>query len=130
MRRLSLALLLLVAAPAAYAQESGAPPPTKWTLTVNDDETPNDGRHIGISWDRDGDPFSTVVVFRRMARPEENGKGGAIHVVDQQAQIVPMFMYPNYKDRYYPAWDASTHAIPPGTQLGQWTVVASFDGDP
>lgn len=128
MRRLSL-VLLLIATPAVHAQEDS--PHTKWTITVNADEVPADGRHVGLSWDREGDPFSPVVIFRRPAKPDEHGKGGPIHVVDQAAQIVPSFMYPDtFRTQYYPAFDTSQHAIPPGTQLGVWTVVGSFDGDP
>jgi len=128
MRRLSL-VLLLIAAPAAYAQEDA--PHTKWTVTVNSDEVPRDGRHLGLAWDREGDPFSPVVIFRRKAKPGEHGQGGPVLVVDQAAQIVPAFMYPEtFRKQYYPAFDASQHAIPPGTQLGVWTVVGSFDGDP
>lgn len=129
MRRLTLAWLLF-AAHAVHAQDADAPR-SKWTITLDGDEVPPDGRHLGIAWDRGGDPFSPVVIFRRPANPGEAGNGGRIHVVDQAAQIVPSFMHPDtYRTQYYPAFDASQHAIPPGTQLGVWTVVASYDGNP
>jgi hypothetical protein len=112
-----------------YAQE--AAPHTKWAITINGDDVPADGRHIGLAWDRESDPFTPVVIFRRPAKPGDSPKGGGIHVVDQAAQIVPSFMHPDtFRTQYYPAYDTSQHAIPPGTQLGVWTVVASFDGDP
>lgn len=130
MRRLPLALLL-IAAPAVHAQEAGSSVRNRWTIAVDGDEVPPDGRHVGLTWDRDRDPFSTVVIFRRPAKPGEHGKGGPIHVVDQAAQIVPSFMHPDtFRKQYYPAFDTSQHPIPPGTQLGVWTVVGSFDGDP
>ena len=128
MRRLTLALLI-VAAHVAHAQEDT--PRNRWTITLGGDEVPPDGRHIGLMWDRDRDPLSSVVIFRRKANPGEHGNGGHIHVVDQAAQIVPSFMYPEtFRKQYYPAFDTSQHPIPPGTQLGVWTVVGSFDGDP
>ena len=128
MRRLTLALLL-VAAHVVHAQED-TPPRNRWTITVNGDEVPPDGRHIGLCGTATKIPQS-VVIFRRKAKPGEHGKGGLILVVDQAAQIVPAFMYPDtFRKQYYPAYDTSQHAIPPGTQLGVWTVVGSFDGDP
>jgi hypothetical protein len=116
--------------PASNEEPKGAPP-THWTLEQVGN-VPADGRHIGLSWTRDRDPASTVVIFRRVAPPDAQPSNEAqrLHVVDRTAQLVPMFMYPEtYKTQYYPAFDASTHAIPTGTQLGVWTVVDSVDGD-
>src|SRR3569623_649141 len=128
MRRHKLALLI-EAAHVAHAQEDT--PRTRWTITLGGDEVPPAGRHIGLLRDRDRDPLSSVVIFRRKANPGEHGNGGHIHVVDQAAQIGPAFMYPEtFRKQYYPAFDTSQHPIPPGTQLGVWTVVGSFDGDP
>jgi hypothetical protein len=92
---------------------------------------PHDGRHLGLIWERSVGYLSTVVIFRRKAPPGIQVKSNWIHVVDQLAQIIPAFMYPDtFRTQYYPAFDASNHPIPPGTQLGVWTVVGSVDGDP
>jgi glyoxylase-like metal-dependent hydrolase (beta-lactamase superfamily II) len=136
----ALALVLLLTG-AVYAEEPKAPdplqepatgPPIHWTVEVIEgDSVPADGRHIGLAWTRDRDPGSTVVVFRRVAAVGDTSKGGAIHVVDQLAQIVPSFMYPDtYKTEYYKAVNAATKPIPRGTELGIWTVAGAVDGDP
>jgi hypothetical protein len=126
------ALVLLLLTGVVHAQDQDAPPPVRWTISVNDsDSVPADGRHIGLSWTRDRDSSGTVVIFRRVAAVGDESKGGPIHVVDQLAQIVPAFMYPDtFKTQYYPAFNANTNPIPRGTVLGVWTVAGSVDGDP
>jgi hypothetical protein len=122
-------LLVLLVTGVVHAQDQDAPPPARWTVELREAGVPADGRHIGLAWHRDRDSNVPVVVFRRVA-PANAGQGGAIHVVDQLAQIVPSFMYPDtFKTQYYPAFDASQHAIPRGTKLGVWTVAGSYDGD-
>jgi hypothetical protein len=122
-------VLVFLLAGVVYAQDQDAPPAARWTVELREGGVPADGRHIGLAWHRDRDSSVPVVVFRRVA-PANAGQGGGIHVVDQLAQIVPSFMYPDtFKTQYYPAFDANQQAIPRGTKLGVWTVAGSYDGD-
>jgi hypothetical protein len=117
--------------PPASDEEPKGAPPTTWSLEQVGN-VPADGRHIGLSWTRDRDPASTVVIFRRVAPTGStpSSQGRHLHVADRAAQLIPMFMYPEtYKTQYYPAFDASQHPIPKGTKLGVWTVVDAVDGD-
>jgi hypothetical protein len=127
------ALLLIFLAVPAFAQGSGDEevPHTKWKIELTtEDAVPADGHHIGLSWQRDYNPLGTVVIFRREVPKGTTGEGKPILVVDQKAQIVPAFMYPDtFKTKYYPAIDTSQQPIPKGTKLGVWTVADSVDGD-
>ncbi len=127
MTRALLALLLL--GHAALAEDEV--PRTKWHVELTEeDAVPADGHHLGLSWKRDTNPMGTVLIFRRAVPRGTRGEGRPILVVDQGAQIVPAFMYPDtFKTQYYPAIDAAQRPIPKGTQLGVWTVVDSVDGD-
>jgi hypothetical protein len=125
-------LLLLGSVALAFAQGSGAEevPKTKWKVELVEHHVPADGHHIGLSWTRDFNPMGTIVIFRRQVPQGSTGEGRPILVVDQGAQIVPAFMYPDtFKEKYYPAFDASQQPIPRGTKLGVWTVADSVDGD-
>lgn len=132
MKRSLVVLVVLLLGHAVRAQVDESVAHTKWVVELTtDDDVPADGHHIGLHWTRDHDPTGAVVIFRRAVPLGTQGKGGSIHVVDQMAQIVPMFMYPDtYKDKYYPAIDTSQQPIPRGTKLGVWTVAGSVDGDP
>ena len=131
--KLALLLLVLLVSP-VFADGSGEEPPpphTKWKVSLTEEAgVPADGHHLGLSWTRDFNPMGTVLIFRREVAPGTKGAGGPILVVDQKAQIVPAFMYPDtFKTKYYPAIDTSQQPIPRGTKLGVWTVVDSVDGD-
>jgi hypothetical protein len=131
MKRALVLLLLLGHAMLALADQDDAPK-TKWVVELTEgDDVPADGQHIGLHWTRDYDPTGAVVIFRRAVPAGTQGKGGPIRVVDQKAQVIPAFMYPDtFKDQYYPAIDTSQKPIPRGTKLGVWTVAGSVDGDP
>jgi hypothetical protein len=90
-----------------------------------------DGRHIGISWTRNPVPEGAVLVLRRPVT-DPDLKGKALRVVDRTGPVlIPLFLYPtDWKTTYHPAFDAHVQPIPPGTQVGEWTVVASSNGDP
>lgn len=130
MRSLPLALLLAIAS-TAHAQVEQPDAKTHWVVEWTNDNVPRDGHHLGLMWTRDTGPATTVVIFRRKAAPGTTVTSNSIRVVDQKAQIIPAFMDPDgFKTKYEKAIDVSTQPIPPGTQLGVWTVVGSVDGDP
>ena len=117
----------------ALAQDDDAEvPKTRWKVELTEEaDVPADGHHLGLHWTRDHDPTGAVVIFRRAVPPGTPGKGEPILVVDQAAQIVPAFMYPDtFRTQYYKAIDVSQEPIPRGTKLGVWTVAGSVDGDP
>ncbi|MBV8757582.1 MAG: hypothetical protein JO257_09915 [Deltaproteobacteria bacterium] len=130
MRLLPLALLLALAT-TAHAQVEQPDAKTHWVVEWTNEGVPRDGHHLGLTWTRDMGPATTVVIFRRKAQPGTKLASNSIRVVDQKAQIIPAFMYPDtFKTEYQKAIDVSTQPIPAGTQLGVWTVVGSVDGDP
>jgi hypothetical protein len=135
MRFLPLALVL--AAGSARAQ----PAPdtsTRWEIQMVYDRpwlgesgVDPDGHHLGITWTRTPAQLGAVLVLRREVA-NADAQSGTIHVTDHPGPIlIPLFLYPStYRTEYHPAFDANANAIPPGTELGEWTVVGSVDGDP
>jgi len=126
-------LILAILGHSALAQDEDAEvPKTQWKVELTEEAgVPADGHHVGLRWTRDRDPTGPVVIFRRAVPAGTQDKGGAIHVADRAAQIVPAFMYPDtFRTEYYKAIDASQQPIPRGTKLGVWTVAGSVDGDP
>lgn len=102
------ALSLSLGAPHAEASGGGAVATADWTIRIEPPDS-DDGRHLAIDWTRPAaQRTGTVLVLRR--RVDEGGPGGAVGLgPDLLRTGVP---------------------LPPRTQLGAWTVVASSDGDP
>lgn len=130
----ALAILLLLTG-IAVAQERVQPeiidkPPaqTSWRIEVFYDQgwigakgVEPDGRHIGIGWTRDRIVDGAVLVLRRPLAPgETTDKGHPLRVVDANGSVL---------NKAFGGVDAATTPLPPGTVLGDWTVVASSDGD-
>jgi len=130
-RSLVVALVLVISG-LAYAQMTDPPPrdDVKWRVELSFDESWT-GRTIGVSWQRIPERLQGVLVLRRALPPGQTIEGRPIRAIDHHGPLlIPTFLYPSTKDVYHPAFDARSHAIPAGAQVGEWTVVAWADGDP
>jgi hypothetical protein len=136
MRSLAVAMLL-----AATAHAQGGPPTvpaTTWHLEVVYDRgwfgthgVDPDGRHLGLRWTREPAREGAVVILRRKLPPGTDSEPHAARTIDRIGPLlVPAFVYPTSPHEYHPAFDAKANPIPPGTRVGDWTVVASVDSDP
>lgn len=109
------------------------PPPrddVKWKVALSFDQSWS-GHTIGVSWQRIPERLQGVLVLRRALPPGQAIEGRSIRAIDHHGPLlIPTFLYPSTKDVYHPAFDARSHPIPPGTAVGEWTVVAWADGDP
>jgi hypothetical protein len=94
---------------ARAAPAEAAPPPAGWTVQIEPPDG-DDGRHLAVSWTRaGGSAGGTVLVLRRrIAGPDV--PAGTLRLGGLGL--------------------AAAAPLPPRTALGQWTVVASVDGDP
>lgn len=126
---------IVVAVVACGVARADDAPATRWSLEVLYDQdwigtrgVDPDGRHVGISWTREPPAATAVVVLRRQVDTDEPQR--AVRVADKNGHVlVPSFLYPSSR-AYHSAFDATLHPIPPGTELGEWTVVTAVDGDP
>jgi uncharacterized protein DUF6754 len=144
-------ILILLASGAAAQQRiepeirHELPAQTQWRIEVFYDQgwigakgVEPDGRHIGLGWTRDRIVDGSVLVLRRKLVPGEvTDKGHPLRVVDQNGSVLAeKFLGTGPEPGVKPPGftpgggvDAATTPIPPGTVLGDWTVVASSDGD-
>ena len=136
-------VLLLVTCGIARAEEihpeivEQAPKSTQWMIEMLFDQgffsgrgVEPDGRHIGISWTREPAVPTPVLVLRRALPEGTDVKGRSTRVVDQGGTVlVPAFLYPSTPKEYHSAYDPSVNPLTVGTKIGEWTVVASVDGD-
>ncbi len=140
MKRAAVVLVLFVArvARAQSPFDAPEPPPAKWDLQVVEDRgwlgahgVDPDGRHLGLRWSRDRVEGNCVVVFRRELPPGADAKAHGVKPVDRPGPgLRPAFIYPSSPREWHSAFDALSHPIPPGTKVGEWTVIASLDSDP
>ena len=113
-------------------------PKTQWLIEMLYDQgwfgargVEPDGRHIGISWTRDPAVPGAVLILRRTLASGASVKGAAVRVVEHGgAALLPSFLFPSDAHAYHPVYDAQHHPLPVGATVGEWTVVASTDGDP
>src|SRR5438270_4247641 len=90
-----------------------------------------DGHHIVLMWKRVPERTQGVLVLRRPLPAGTTLAGRPIRAIDHPGPLlVPTFLYPSSKQEYHPAFDALGNAIPVGSRVGEWTVVAYSDGDP
>lgn len=136
LQRLALALGFVVVATAiAAAQMSDPPPrdPVQWQLEFVYDGrgVSPDGAHLGLLWKRVPERTTGVLVLRRAVPVGTEGVGRPVRAIDHPGPLlVPTFLYPSSPKVYHPAFDARGNAIPVGSKVGEWTVVAYADGDP
>lgn len=145
MRRIAAILVLLCGVAHADSEEIIHPeiikkdaPKTQWLIEMLYDQgwfsargVEPDGRHIGISWTREPAVPGPVLVLRRTLPAGATQQGAAVRVVDHSsAALLPGFLYPSNPREYHPVYDAAHHPLPPGTLVGEWTVIATTDGDP
>ncbi|MEO8551402.1 MAG: DUF6754 domain-containing protein [Kofleriaceae bacterium] len=132
-------MILIVLAGVAAAQQRiepeirhELPAQTQWRIEVFYDQgwigakgVEPDGRHIGIGWTRDRVVDGSVLVLRRkLVAGEATDKGHPLRVVDHNGSVL--------SEKFLgtgASVDVATTPIPPGTVLGDWTVLASSDGD-
>ncbi|HSK01650.1 MAG TPA: DUF6754 domain-containing protein [Kofleriaceae bacterium] len=106
---LAIAAALSLGSQHAEASSGGALVAADWTIRIEPPDS-DDGRHLAIGWTRPpAQRAGTVLVLRR--RVDEGGPGGGA------VSLGPDLLRPGVP-------------LPPGTQVGAWTVVASSDGDP
>jgi len=132
-------VIVMLLAGVAAAQEriqpeiiENKPDQTQWRIEVFYDQgwigakgVEPDGRHIGLGWTRDRVVDGSVLVLRRKLVPGEvTDKGHPLRIVDQNgSRLSEKFLGRG------PTIDAATTPLAPGTVVGDWTVVASSDGD-
>ena len=129
---LAIALAAALALGAQYTQDfqvDVTPAVTDWAIRIDKPDS-DDGRHLGISWTRArAHRAGTVLVLRR--RVSEPLSSKAIRVSDGGARLTAAFLYPTATAPATPAPIAAANLpLPPQARLGEWTVVASVDGDP
>jgi hypothetical protein len=127
---LALALAAALSLGAQYTQGfhvDVTPAVTDWTIRIDKPDS-DDGRHLGISWTRvRAHRAGTVLVLRRRVSEELPGK--AVRAGEGGARLGAAFLYPSGSAAAAPI-DAANLPLPSATRLGEWTVVASVDGDP
>ena len=97
-----------------------------WTIVAR--PAPNDnGRHLAVTWSRPAG--ASGLVLRRVLRDGEV-IGPGYNVASTGSTLEPALLHP------VPAWytprygvDAARTPLPPGVQLGAWTVVAKADAE-
>jgi hypothetical protein len=90
-----------------------------------------DGHHLGVWWQRTPAQAGAVLVLRRPVADDYTAEGHAEKITDHPGPIlIPSFLDPSDPHGSHPAYDAESDAMPPGTKLGEWTVVAIVDGEP
>jgi hypothetical protein len=113
-------------------------PMTRWNIEMLYDQgyfsargVEPDGRHVGIAWTREPAVKGSVLVLRRPVRAGEDTTSHPTRVVDANGTALsPHFLYPSDQTGTHFAIDAMSTPIPAGASVGEWTVVASTDGDP
>lgn len=133
------ALVIIAAlATAAYAGEERYTPEiiheqvaqTNWKIEAFYDQgffgtrgVQPDGRHIGLSFTRDRETDTPVVIFRRALKPNETATGHPVRVVEHNGSILAKQFLQGEPI------DAATTPLSIGSTAGVWTVVASTNGD-
>jgi hypothetical protein len=134
------ALVIFALTATAHAQMTDPPPRdnVQWLIEFVHDRgwfgakgVDPDGRHIGISWKRVPERTQGVLVLRRALPPGTELAARPIRAIDHPGPLlIPHFLWPSDLATYHPAFDARSNPIPPGSKVGEWTVVAYADGDP